>query len=235
VRKTLWGYFRLDTDLSTLYVEWSQRDNHFAKLCSKYPGVRLLAQPAFESLLSFICSQNNGISRITSMVRTLKEHYGIRHTLVDDEITLFTFPRPSDLLDEKITRELTTKGFGYRARYIQAVSKKIVAGEIELEMLKDAPRDEARNRLLQIVGVGPKVADCVALTGLGQMSSVPIDTHIWKMAKSCYTGMPSGKSLTHRVYNSIGDRFRAIFGPYAGWAHLVLFAVQIKQKSVKSK
>jgi N-glycosylase/DNA lyase len=234
-RCILSNYFRLDIDLSVLYKEWSQRDAHFAKLCHQCPGVRLLDQPAFESLLSFICSQNNGISRITSMVRTLKEKYGRPHAVIDGTVTVYTFPCPADLTHVRITQELVENGFGYRARYIQAVSCRATDGNLDLELLRTAPREQAWSELLKIVGVGPKVADCVALTGLGQFSSVPVDTHIWKVARTFYTGMPSGKSLTLRVYTAIGDRFRMIFGPHAGWAHLVLFAAQIKEKTRKIK
>jgi N-glycosylase/DNA lyase len=221
-------YFRLDVNLSALYEEWS-RDAYFASLCYKCPGVRLLDQPPFEALLSFICSQNNGIKRIMSMVRVLKEHFGKLHSILGCT-SVFTFPTPSDLESSAITEILRLKGFGYRARYIQAVSERITSGNLDLQALREASYEVSFEKLNEIVGVGPKVADCIALTGLAQMMAVPIDTHIWKVARTHYGSMPSGQTLTLKVYKTIGDRFRNIFGSKAGWAHLVLFAVQIRSK-----
>lgn len=222
IRSILYDYFNLRFDLSDLYNEWSQVDEHFNLASSVAPGVRLLAQTPYESLISFICSQNNGIARITSMVRTLKVDYGRLAGKVNG-VAIYKFPDPADLSDKEITAELQAKGFGYRAKYIQAVSQKIMSGELCLNKLAMLPRDAAWMELMKIHGIGPKVADCIALTGLGHMDAVPIDTHIWRVARTKYRGMPTGTSLTLKTYSAIGDRFRQIFGSKAGWAHLVQY------------
>lgn len=223
-------YFRLSFDLKLLYKEWAAHDHHFRQVAGKYRAIRLLNQDSYEALLSFICSQNNGIARITKMVRILKEQYGERIATLDGSIDLFAFPSPTCLCGADVSGDLRKRGFGYRAPYVGNVSQSIVDGTLDLKSLRMMPYKDAWSKLLQIKGIGPKVADCVALTGLGQVDAVPIDTHLWQIAKSHYPNMPRTATLTLSAYCAIGDRFRNIFGPMAGWAHLILFAAQIRKK-----
>lgn len=236
-RAFLTKYFRLQYNLSDLYKEWSGRDPFFARAASKYQAIRLLDQPPLESLLSFICSQNNGISRITSMVRTLKREYGKPVQFIangEDGLegpgVIYEFPHVQALCFPTIDSELRHHGFGYRALYIKLAAEQVFNGSLKLEELRDSDYETTWKRLLNIKGVGPKVADCVALTGLGHMEAVPIDTHLWAIARTHYSGMPKAGSLTLKVYQQISCQFRKIFGPLAGWAHLVLFAAQIRQE-----
>ena len=69
-------YFQLDVNLRQLYIEWSKADSNFAKIASTMPGIRILRQDPVENLFSFICSSNNNISRITSMVGKLCQTFG---------------------------------------------------------------------------------------------------------------------------------------------------------------
>lgn len=87
----------------------------------------------------------------------------------------------------------------------------------------------AHEELLQLQGVGPKVADCVCLMGLGWGESVPVDTHVWQFAQRDYKfGKGKHKSLTKATYDAVGDHFRNLWGREAGWAHSVLFAADLK-------
>ena len=74
--KILYEYFQLEVDLDTLYNDWSERDSYFAKVACHFRGIRMLRQDPVENLLSFVCSSNNHISRISSMVEKLCTHYG---------------------------------------------------------------------------------------------------------------------------------------------------------------
>jgi N-glycosylase/DNA lyase len=88
---------------------------------------------------------------------------------------------------------------------------------------------KAHQELLQLQGVGPKVADCVCLMGLGWSEAVPVDTHVWQIAQRDYKfGKGKHKSLTKATYDAVGDRFRQLWGKEAGWAHSVLFAADLK-------
>ena len=91
------------------------------------------------------------------------------------------------------------------------------------------------------LGVGMKVADCVALFSLDQPATVPVDTHVWQIARRDYDHdrdpgqdlkggrLSAARSLTPTVYESVGDVFRARFGAAAGWAHSVLFAAELSE------
>lgn len=88
---------------------------------------------------------------------------------------------------------------------------------------------KAHEELLQLQGVGPKVADCVCLMGLGWGEAVPVDTHVWQIAQRDYKfGKGKHKSLTKATYDAVGDHFRQLWGKEAGWAHSVLFAADLK-------
>ncbi|KAI9679886.1 MAG: 8-oxoguanine glycosylase ogg1 [Caeruleum heppii] len=88
---------------------------------------------------------------------------------------------------------------------------------------------EAHEQLLELQGVGPKVADCVCLMGLGWGEAVPVDTHVWQIAQRDYKfGRGKHKSLTKATYDAVGDHFRSLWGKEAGWAHSVLFTADLR-------
>lgn len=88
----------------------------------------------------------------------------------------------------------------------------------------------AHEQLLQLCGVGPKVADCVSLMGLGWGEAVPVDTHVWQIAMRDYKfgGRSKNKTLTKAMYDAVGDHFRSLWGRQAGWAHSVLFTADLR-------
>jgi len=89
----------------------------------------------------------------------------------------------------------------------------------------------AHEALLTLQGVGPKVADCVCLMGLGWGEAVPVDTHVWQIAQRDYKfgkGKKGQASLTKALYDAVGDHFRALWGKEAGWAHSVLFTADLR-------
>ena len=91
----------------------------------------------------------------------------------------------------------------------------------------------AHEALLSLPGVGPKVADCVCLMGLGWAEAVPVDTHVWQIATRDYKFGGGGKgsktkTLNRAIHDAVGDHFRGIWGEYAGWAQSVLFTANLK-------
>lgn len=227
----LCDYFRLAEDISILYEKWAGVDDNFRALVA---GVRVLRVDPFECLISFICSQNNAIPRILKMIGSFKKRFGKLHQQVDAHM-IYSFPTLSDLKKcENLQQELANMGFGYRARYIQKTVE-CLPNEEYLWDLRQVSYREAIQELLRIPGVGPKVADCIALFSLDKLEAVPIDTHMLKLMRTRYR-VSIGKSLTDKVYREMGDRLRAIYGPMAGWAHSVLFTGQLKTfQSLKDK
>ncbi|KAI9171270.1 N-glycosylase/DNA lyase [Paramyrothecium foliicola] len=239
-------YFSLSVDLGTLYTAWSKADSNFQKKAPTFTGVRILNQDAWEALIAFICSSNNNISRISQMVHKLCKHYGPYIGHIGEE-ALHDFPSPASLTGAQVEAHLRDLGFGYRAKYIAQTAKVIATEKPEnwLESLRNPanpsfgvhalPKDryktykEAHEELLSLTGVGPKVADCVCLMGLGWGESVPVDTHVWQIAQRDYKlGKTKTKTFNKAMYDAVGDHFRALWGPYAGWAHSVLFTADLR-------
>ncbi|KAL4782663.1 DNA glycosylase [Aspergillus varians] len=248
-------YFNLASDLTTLYAQWSSSDPNFRKKASHFTGIRILRQDAWEALVSFICSSNNNIARIGQMVEKLGLNYGV-HVADIDGRAYHDFPPPERLAEDgEVEATLRGLGFGYRAKYIYRTAV-IVAKEKESGWLnalrnpetpafgeakvndsedgKMPPEGrsgyrEAHEKLLELQGVGPKVADCVSLMGLGWGESVPVDTHVWQIAQRDYKfGKGSHKSLTKATYDAVANHFRKLWGKEAGWAHSVLFTADLR-------
>lgn len=224
-------YFRLDICLESLMNHWSKSDDNFDGV--RFIGLRLMKQDPLECLFSFICSQNNNISRITKMIDSLCSNYGTflgsRHS-----INFYSFPTLLQL-KHATEKELRGFGFGYRAKYIVQTCKQLLEKEDEnwIYSLKNVDYPTKKNELLKFYGIGRKVADCIALFSLDQFDIVPVDTHIWKIAKKYIPSLKT-KSLTDSSYQQIGDFFRKMFGPECGWAHTIMFANELsffKEKS----
>ncbi|KAI0382057.1 DNA glycosylase [Hypomontagnella monticulosa] len=243
-------YFSLKHDLTALYDQWSESDANFRKKAPKFTGIRILSQDPWEALVGFICSSNNNISRISQMVHKLCIHYGPLVGHIGDE-AFHDFPTPQALSGKKVEAHLRELGFGYRAKYIAETARLVCEEKPEgwLEGLinpenpgwsvtstADATEKptyrHAHEQLLLLSGVGPKVADCVCLMGLGWGEAVPVDTHVWQIAQRDYKfGKAKTKTFSKAMYDSVGDHFRKIWGPQAGWAQSVLFTANLKSFS----
>jgi len=229
VEAALADYFRSSTSFASLAAEWGAADARLAAVAERLEGVRVLRQPPWECLVSFICSSNNNISRITGMLSRLRARYGAPVALDGDDAVVHAFPSVAALAAADAA-DLRDLGFGYRAPYVVRTAAHVLAkgGEPWLEGLRAGDRHAAKAALLECAGVGPKVADCVALFSLDQADAVPVDTHVWRIARRDYDpSLDERASLTPAVYEAVGDLFRARFGATAGWAHCLLFAAEL--------
>ncbi|KAG0638646.1 DNA glycosylase [Tuber brumale] len=223
-------YFNLDINLTKLYERWSAADAHFLKKAVRFAGIRMLRQDPWENLVSFICSSNNNISRISQMVDKLCTTFGPKLGEVDGH-TYHDFPSPGALMGDGTEQTLRELGFGYRAKYISTTARIIAQDRLVgwLDGLRKVEYRDAHEALLGLSGVGPKVADCVCLMSLDKAEAVPVDTHVWQIAQRDYGfGRGKHKSLTKATYEAIGDHFRKLWGQEAGWAHSVLFTADLK-------
>ncbi|XP_068551081.1 N-glycosylase/DNA lyase isoform X2 [Anas acuta] len=221
-------YFQLDVGLPALYRAWGAADPHFHRVAGDFPGVRVLRQDPVECLLSFICSSNNHVARISAMIERLCQAFGRRLCQLDAR-PFHAFPSPAALAGGDAEAKLRALGFGYRAKYVSGTARAIAEelGTEGLHRLRAEPYAEARRVLCALPGVGTKVADCVCLMALDKAEAVPVDTHVWRMARQHYGAVPGARSLTARVHQEIGDFFRGLWGPYAGWAQAVLFCAAL--------
>jgi N-glycosylase/DNA lyase len=239
VRSMLHDYFQWDeerpTQLRDLYRLWSKRCDRLKRIAECIPGVRIVDQDPWECLVSFICSSNNNIPRITKMLNAIRREYGERiGTFGDDRDVYYAFPSLQKLKSEATEADLRGKcGLGYRAKYLIETMNILdsLGGESYLHGLRSI-RDPAvvQEKLMQFCGVGRKVADCVALFSLRQDDAIPIDVHVWNIARRDYDPeglLESVNSLTQSVYRQVGDLFRCRFPAKSGWAHSLLFVAEL--------
>ncbi|XP_055915048.1 N-glycosylase/DNA lyase [Eupeodes corollae] len=238
--KTLKKYLRLDFDLNGNYEKWKKAHKYFAETSEALKAVRVLDQEPLENILSFICSQNNHIKRISTMVQWLCSKYGKKICSYEGN-DYYSFPSLSSLCDhqDQLEPALREAKFGYRAKFIAGSVKKIheSGGYDWFDKLRSLSFKDARVELVTLPGIGFKVADCICLMAFNHLESVPIDTHIYKIAQSSYLPRLSGiKSVTPKLYEEVADHFRQIYGDYAGWAQTVLFCSSLQKfQEIKGK
>lgn len=233
-KEMLRNYFQLQHKLKPLYEQWSIEDpKRLAKIAQCIPGVRIVEQDPWECLVSFICSSNNNIPRITRMVNAIRRNYGEPLVTIGNE-TIYSFPSFVELKKRATDDELRMKcGMGYRSKYILETMKILesLGGEQYLHDLRETNDPiQVQEKLIQFCGVGRKVADCVALFSLRQCDAIPVDTHVWNIARRDYDtneSLMKAKSMTPGVYKQTGDLFRSLFQEKAGWAHSLLFVAEL--------
>lgn len=220
-------YFQLDTNLTHLCELWAQSDSNFNHKMSCYKGIRLLRQDPLENVISFICSSNNNIARISGMLNSLCQLLGDPICCYGDH-QVYRFPTLDELCAKNMEQTLRDLGFGYRSKYVAMAAKSIAEkGGVEWLMeLRENPYNGELSHALQchnvsvyvcvcicvevvtslqtLPGVGPKVADCIAMMSCDKFEAVPIDTHVWKIATRDYGLVQNSKSLTTSAYREIG-------------------------------
>ena len=182
-REFLENYFDLTADYSE-YIKKFSADPILKAACEGSPGIRILRQEPFETLISFIISQNNNIPRIAGIIDRLCENFGEK---TDGG---YTFPTAKQLCG--ITPDdLSPLRAGFRARYIADAVSRVNSGEINFEEIDALPLSPAREQLKQIVGVGDKVADCVLLFAFHKLDAFPKDVWVKRIMSEFYpNGLP---------------------------------------------
>jgi len=161
------------------------------------------------------------------MIEQLCAKYGKFIVKMEDEVEYYTFPTLEELAKAN-EGELRELGFGYRAKYLVLAVKqiKMKGGKEWLNSLCEHESKDILEELVQLSGVGPKVADCVALFSMHQFDLVPVDTHVFQIAQR-YLKHMEDMNLSKFFYPQIVQLFRDTFGPLSGWAHTILFAAEL--------
>ena len=144
-------------------------------------GIRILKQEPWETLCSFIISQNNNIPRIKGIIERLCEAFG---TKIDEG---YTFPS-AETIAALNPDDLASIRCGFRARYIIDGARKYANGDIDLDIIANGDTDRAREELMKITGVGNKVADCTLLFGFARIDALPKDVWIKRALKEYFGG-----------------------------------------------
>jgi N-glycosylase/DNA lyase len=216
-------YLALDTDWAALTdaLPW-RSDAHLAGCIAAFPGLRLLRQPFGETLLGFLCSATKQIVQIKQMCALLAERHGVpllAASTLNPQLSTFrshrlpTWPELA-VIPEK---DLRLCQLGFRARFIAATAQYIARRPGWLEETEKLPYAAAKARLIELPGVGEKVADCVLLFGAGRLEAFPVDTWVLKSLARRY-------GLTGWKPAQVAHFGRTHFGPLAGLAQQYLFA-----------
>ena len=214
--------FRLDDDIKKIFEEISH-DPLVCRLTKAYPGLRLIRQDPHQCLFSFVCATNTNIPMIRRMLYNMARKFG-RRTKVDG-IEFFSFPSAADI-NRATVDELRGCGLGYRTKAIKAVADAITSGRLDFDSLKKASYYESRKELLQIYGIGNKIADCVLLFSLEKLDAFPIDVWIAKALASYYSWLHTIKfsdKIAPHQYEQLSEVAREYFGKYAGYAQQYLY------------
>lgn len=163
-------YLSLNVDYGALKEKFSA-DETMKRAIAFAPGIRVLNQPFFETLITFIISRNNNIPRIKKIVDAMADTYG---TPVG---AYHAFPSRQQLKDVSI-EDYSRLKMGFRAKYVYDAVQKVNNGDIKREEIEKMDLDSARKYLMQIKGVGPKVADCILLFSCKKYDSFPKDVWI---------------------------------------------------------
>ena len=211
----LQSYFRLDDDINEIYAEICQ-DQRVATMVERYSGLRILRQEPWEALIAFICSANSNLARIHQNMERMAASFGEPLEL-DGEVR-HAFPSPNQLV-EAGEMELRQLGLGFRAPYVDKTTRRVVEGQLDLDYLVQAPYDEAKELLMECVGIGPKIADCIAVFALDKLEAFPIDVWVRRALAEWYFAEeekpPPDRELLVWAHN--------YFGRYAGYSQQYLF------------
>lgn len=182
---SIWyDYFDLGRDYDALKEEFGDC-RLIAEACSFAPGIRVLHQEPWEAFISFIISQNNNITRIKGIIDRLCRRCGER---IGEDV--FAFPTPQAMTELSI-EDYNEIGCGYRSQYLKSAAENVLSGSIDLEAIGKLSTEKARCELLKIFGVGPKVADCILLYGMGRAERCPADVWMKRVLAAMGGNMPS--------------------------------------------
>lgn len=213
--KEFWEeYLDLSRDYGKIKEEFSKRDEKLATAIKYGEGIRILKQEPFETIISFIISQNSNIPRIKKCINVISEKYGKFLGEYNGD-KYYAFPTISEL-SLATKEELMDLKLGYRADYIVKTVAQIQENLAEFERLPELDYSQARDYLLGLTGIGPKVADCILLFGLSRVEAFPID--VWV------------KRVMHEVYGFKENDLKGMkafasenFGKFGGIAQQYLF------------
>jgi N-glycosylase/DNA lyase len=208
-------YLQLDVDLAAVCDSFPADPtmNLAVKTCR---GLRLLRQDPWECLASFVLSSTKQIVQIRQIIGQLCQRFGKSIRVPPSFPAAHTFPAPAALAAQS-EKALRACKMGFRAPYLLELARRVASGEIDLEGLRGMPVARARERLVDLPGVGTKIADCVLLFAYGFPEAFPVDVWVRRALVELY--FPGRRLLPRDVRGFV----EGYFGPNAGYAQQYLF------------
>ncbi len=231
------SYFRLDEDLQPVLAS-IMKDETLTTAVQKFYGLRLIRQDFWECLASFVLATNSNIPRIKKMVGSVCARFG--DPLEFEGLEYHAFPK-AERLGEATLSQLEECGLGYRAPFLKRVAESVSQGRIDGGELLLMDYEKAHRSLMKelmgekvLLGVGPKVADCVLLYSCHKDEAFPIDVWICRALANSYPSLlaprlakrliaDTERKLSRGEYASISAAVREYFGIFAGYAQQYLY------------
>jgi N-glycosylase/DNA lyase len=216
------------SSLRRLVMNYLALDHPLADICASFPndpimnaarqfcrGLRIIRQPKWECLATFICSSMKQVAHIRQISLALRRRFGSQRTFGDHPV--YTFP-PAQRIARASENDLRECALGYRAKNLLATARLVSSGKANLEAWAALSDADLRKELCALPGVGAKVANCVMLFAYERLRAFPIDVWIERTLKQQY--FPRNKKVTTLRLREFSD---AYFGEHSGYAQQYLF------------
>ncbi|OZV10432.1 8-oxoguanine DNA glycosylase [Tissierella sp. P1] len=210
-------YFDLERDYDEIKKELS-KDPILAEAIEFGEGIRILNQEPFEMVISFITSANNQIPRIKKSIELMSKHYGEKIKIDENfsGLECYSFPTSEGLSKARPEDLKEVCKVGFRGERIVETANVIAKGELDLNSIYNLTRDEGKELLMTLPGVGPKVSDCILLFAFNKDDAFPVDVWVKRVMEHFYLKEDTNVKL-------IGSHGARIFGRLAGFAQQYLF------------
>jgi N-glycosylase/DNA lyase len=208
-------HLQSDVDLGSILLTFPD-DNAMRASVAACRGLRLLRQEPWECLASFILSSTKQIIQIRQIIGLLCERFGAPLAVPPGHEPVHAFPTAGRLAAAS-EAELRACKMGFRAPNLLATARRVAAGNLDLDRLHTRSVSEARAALIELPGVGEKIANCVLLFGCGFQQAFPVDVWVRKAIRELY--FPRRRPTPQRLARFV-DTY---FGPHAGYAQQYLF------------
>jgi N-glycosylase/DNA lyase len=210
-------YLALDHDLGAMHRTLPKSDKHLSRALQFAPGIRILRQPQWECLATFITSSLKQVAHIRQISLTLRERFGSPVTSAGG-MKLWTYPTPEALAAAGETA-LRQCGLGYRAKFLHQTASLIAKGDFDLRSVASLGDEAALLKLCELPGVGPKIAQCTLLFAYERLGVFPIDVWIERALRELYFAR-SRRKLTPKFLRDFAHKH---FGPFRGYAQQWIF------------
>jgi N-glycosylase/DNA lyase len=211
-----------------MIVYYFALDHPLREICRSFPddpamcaardfcaGLRIIRQPRWECLATFITSSMKQVAHIRQISRALRTRYGRRQRVLDSEVHSFPTPhRIAKLTDQ----DLRACALGYRAKNLLATARLVTSGDADLEQWSELSDESLRAHLCELPGVGAKVASCVMLFAYERLRAFPIDVWIERVLKQKYFSRK--RKVTATQLRAFCETY---FGEHGGYAQQYLF------------
>lgn len=213
--KLLKHYFQTDVDIREITRQFPP-DPPMQKALAHCRGLRLLRQDPWETLASFILSSNKQIPHIEQIIEALSRCFSQPILAPEGEPLAWQFPSP-EAVAGATERRLRRLKMGYRAPYLLEAAKAVAKRSVDLAALGKIPYAAAKEILIQLPGVGPKIADCVLLFAYGKQEAFPMDVWVKRALEELYF---QGRRMPQVRLQAFATQR---FAPFNGYAQQYLF------------